>query len=116
MGINFANNVIEIVTTQIKLGKENLFHSLHEYKLLPILISHGVHPIGIFTTQLGRSGRFYGIFAYENLYRYQIIADDLIKNPNIESYYTEIKTCIEDTIDISLVSALNLPGGLFWKR
>jgi hypothetical protein len=100
--------IYEVVTGQIRLGKQEEFFALHRDVFLPLAALVGIEPSLLLVTEVGRYLRFVDVYRYDSLEEYRSRTDRLLSQTEIADYYDKISECIVGHLDIEL--AVTFPG------
>lgn len=99
--------IYEIVSGQIRLGRQDDFFRLHRDEFMPMLRAAGIEPVLMLVTEVGRYTRFLDIYRYESLEDYGKRTDILLSDERVSSYYSKVGECIDGSIQVEL--ALEFP-------
>lgn len=98
--------IYEVVSGQILLARRNDFFRLHSEVLLPIMQRLGIRPVLMLVCELGAYGRFLDIYQYESLADYERISDQLLAQPELPEYYTQVGLCVHGSITVEIMQEL----------
>jgi hypothetical protein len=102
----------EVVTGQVLLSQRSRFFELHGKVLLPIMKEHGIQPVLMLMTEIGRYGRFLDVYKFESMADYELRTDKLVSDSRMPSYYDEVGKCIHGSICVELMT--DLPYSVDW--
>ena len=101
-----ASPIYEIVSGQIKLGKNAEFAKAHEEILLPICKDSNIEIVLMLVTETGMYGHFYNIYRYNTLKSYGENTDAFIKDTRVSSYFAKLMDCIDGPLQVELATDL----------
>jgi NIPSNAP len=104
----------EVVSGQVRLGKQEEFCRLHRDALLPMICDAGIEPVLLLLTELGRFLRFLDIYRYPSLTEYGMRTDAFLRDRRLAEYYEKVGACIDGSIVVEL--ALEFPHITGTKR
>jgi len=104
--------VYEVVSGQILLSHRARFFELHSQVLLPIMREHGITPILLLTTELGRFSRFLDVYRYDDLADYERRTDALTTDHRMPAYYAAVGECVWGGINVEIMT--DLPYSAQW--
>ena len=113
-----ASPIYEVVSGQLKLGKNAEFAKAHSDVLLPILKDANIEPVMMLVSETGVYGHFTNIYRYQTLKEYGTQTDAFSKDKRVGDYFKELMDCIDGPLQVELATELiPLPvtSGAKWK-
>ena len=101
-----ASPIYEIVSGQLKLGKNNEFAKAHKDILLPILKDANIEPVMMLVSETGTYGHFTNIYRYQTLKEYGTQTDAFTKDKRVAGYFTVLMDCIDGPLQVELATEL----------
>ncbi|MEO0457458.1 MAG: NIPSNAP family protein [Cyanobacteria bacterium P01_A01_bin.114] len=101
-----ASPIYELVSGQLRLGKQAAFAKAHQEILVPILQDTGIEPVSMLVTEAGSYGRFLNIYRYLNLDKYGQQTDAFAHDQRVADYFAELLDCIEGPLQVDLAIEL----------
>ncbi|MEO1402647.1 MAG: NIPSNAP family protein [Cyanobacteria bacterium J06635_1] len=101
-----ASPIYELVSGQLRLGKQAEFAKAHQEILIPILKDAGIEPVSMLVTEAGCYGRFLNIYRYLDLDRYGQQTDAFAQDKRVADYFSKLLDCIEGPLQVDLAMEL----------
>ncbi|MEM8642973.1 MAG: NIPSNAP family protein [Cyanobacteria bacterium P01_G01_bin.54] len=101
-----ATPIYELVSGQLRLGKQAEFAKAHQEILVPILRDTGIEPVSMLVTEAGCYGRFLNIYRYLNLDKYGQQTDAFARDQRVVDYFSKLLDCIEGPLQVDLATEL----------
>jgi NIPSNAP len=97
-----ASPIYEIVSGQIRLGKQEEFATMHRDILLPMIHEAGIEPILMVMTEAGQYAKFMNIYRYSSLEEYGKRTTTFMQDPRIADFFSNMIQCVEGSLQVEL--------------
>jgi NIPSNAP len=84
------------VTFVLEAQDVSRFEHFYAGTFLPVIREHGLEPVGIFRTLVGRAGEFTEIWKFESLSDYEAKWKSLLSDPRIQTIFETTGPMVKD--------------------